>query len=284
MRDLRGHLEHCAINTACFGFRDPLPNVIDAVARAGFGGISIWRREVDGYDIKMLARRLRDAGLKVTGYCRSTPLVTKSDAAFHNSMAENARAMSDGKALGAQFYAFVVGGVSDGTGDIAHSRMQVREGLAHLLQHGHSIDLKLAVEPLNPVYVVDRSVITRLSEALDLCDSIEGSVTTPQIGVLIDVYHTFWDVDVHQQIMRAGQAHRIFGFHVNDWLNPTQDVLNDRGMMGDGVIDLRGFRAVIERAGYQGLVEAEIFSDQNWWRKPMAETLQVLAERFQTVV
>ncbi len=123
-----------------------------------------------------------------------------------------------------------------------------------------------------------------MSEALEMCQQIEGSVSEPSLGVCLDVYHVWWDPNLERDIARAGMEKRIFGFHVCDWLVPTTDVLNDRGMMGDGVIDIPSIRALVEEAGYQGLTEVEIFSVQNWWKRPVAEILKVCAERLATSV
>jgi sugar phosphate isomerase/epimerase len=151
-----------------------------------------------------------------------------------------------------------------------------------LLDYGRSVGVRIGLEPLHPVYASDRSCLTLLSEALDWCDAIEGRVADPWLGAVVDCYHVWWDPSLRDNIRRAGDAKRIFGFHVCDWLQPTTDVLNDRGMIGDGVIDVPGIRSLVENAGYQGTVEVEIFSSANWWKRPMDETLRVCRERFLT--
>jgi sugar phosphate isomerase/epimerase len=281
VRDL-SNLGACSINTATLGFQAPLGEVIDAVARAGFGGIAPWRREVEGQDVAGLARRMREAGLQLSGYCRSPylPAATRSD--FLRHVEANKRALDDAATLGAPVFVMVVGGLPAGSKDIEDARQQVREGVSMLLDYGKSVGVKIGLEPLHPVYAAERSCLTLLSEALQWCDDIEGSVDTPWLGTVIDVYHTWWDPNVGRDIAGAGAAQRIFGFHVCDWLVPTQDALNDRGMMGDGVIDVPGFRARVEAAGYDGFVECEIFSAQNWGKRPMAETLGICAERFRS--
>jgi sugar phosphate isomerase/epimerase len=156
----------------------------------------------------------------------------------------------------------------------------VAEGLARLLDHARQRGVRLALEPLHPVYAADRSCITTLAEALDLCEQIEpGRAANPFLGLGVDVYHTWWDPQLAPQIARAGAARRIFGFHVNDWLNPTRDILNDRGMMGDGVIDIPKIRGLAEAAGYSGLTEVEIFSSLDWWLRPMDEILSTARAR-----
>jgi sugar phosphate isomerase/epimerase len=283
MRKLAGHPELCAINTATLGFQAPIEEVIEAVARAGFGGIAPWRREVEGRDISAIASRIRATGMKVAGYCRSTYIPAADRAGFTANIDANRRAIDDAAKLGAHSFVMVVGGLPAGSKDIAAARQQVAEGAALLLEHGKSAGVRLALEPLHPVYAADRSCLTLLSEALDLCDAIEGSTADPWLGVCADVYHLWWDPNLKRDIARAGMARRIFGFHVCDWLVPTRDVLNDRGMMGDGVIDVPAIRADVEAAGYGGLVEVEIFSSENWWKRPMDETLRMAKERLGSV-
>jgi sugar phosphate isomerase/epimerase len=280
MRDLAASLRHCAINTATLGFQAPIEDVIDAVATAGFGAIAPWRREVEGRDVKAIARQIRAAGLAVTGYCRSTYIPAADRAGFMTNIEANRRAIDDAAVLGAGSFVMVVGGLPAGSKDIAAARAQVAEGTALLLAHGKACGVPIALEPLHPVYAADRSCLCLLSEALDMCEAIEGGADAPWLGVCLDVYHLWWDPNLAHDIARAGAARRIFGYHVCDWLVPTEDVLNDRGMMGDGVIDLPGIRRMVEEAGYAGFVEAEIFSARNWWKRPMAETLAVCQERF----
>jgi sugar phosphate isomerase/epimerase len=279
MRKLAGHPELCAINTATLGFQAPIEEVIEAVARAGFGGIAPWRREVEGHDVAVVARRIRAAGLEVTGYCRSTYIPAVDRAGFLANIEANRRAIDDAARLGAHSFVMVVGGLPAGSKDIAAARQQVAEGAALLVGHGKSAGVRLALEPLHPVYAADRSCLTLLSEALDLCDAIEGPAADPWLGVCADVYHIWWDPNLKRDIARAGKARRIFGFHVCDWLVPTRDALNDRGMMGDGIIDIPAIRADVEAAGYGGLVEVEIFSSENWWKQPMDEILRMAKER-----
>ncbi len=282
MRDLAKHPELCAINTATLGFQAPLTEVIDAVARAGFGGMAPWRRELEGQNARMLARYIRNAGLKVTGYCRSTYLPATDAQQFKANVHDNLAALETAAELGADYFALVVGSIPPGGKDISAARGQVAEGIALLLPAARTLGVRLALEPLHPVYAVDRSCINTLAQALDLCAAIEGDVAQPQLGLLVDAYHVWWDPNLARDIARAGT--RIFGFHVSDWLVPVDDVLNDRGMMGDGVLDLPALRALVEAAGYQSFVEAEIFSTQNWWMRPMAETLSIARERFASCV
>jgi sugar phosphate isomerase/epimerase len=280
MRRLQNHLRDCSINTATLGFQAPIAEVIDAVARAGFGRIAPWRREVEGGDVNAIAKHIRDAGLSLSGYCRSTYIPANSEAEFRANVEANKRALEDAAVLGAPCFVMVVGGLPSGSKNLNAARQQVKEAMAELAAFSKPLGVKIALEPLHPVYAAERSCLTLLSEALDWCDEIEGAVAEPQVGVAIDCYHVWWDPKLGAEIARAGKAQRILAFHVCDWLVPTDDVLNDRGMMGDGVIDVRAIRAAVEDAGYSGAVEVEIFSARNWWKLQMHETLAVCKERF----
>jgi sugar phosphate isomerase/epimerase len=133
-------------------------------------------------------------------------------------------------------------------------------------------------EPLHPVYAADRACINTLAQANDLCEALGAG-----LGVAVDVYHVWWDPALATEIARAGRAGRLLAFHVCDWLMPTKDLLLDRGMMGDGVIDLRGIRRMVEDAGYTGFCEVEIFSRDDWWKRPPEEVLATAITRYQSV-
>jgi sugar phosphate isomerase/epimerase len=150
-----------------------------------------------------------------------------------------------------------------------------------LLEHARSAGVPLALEPLHPMYCADRSCLSTLEQALDLCDALDPR-RAGMLGVAVDVYHVWWDPKLASQIARGGQDKRLLAYHVSDWLVPTRDMLLDRGMMGDGVIDLARIRGWMESSGYGGAVEVEIFSQDNWWTRPVAETLAVCAKRLQT--
>ena len=275
-------MDICSINTATLGFQAPIGEVIEAVARAGFGMISPWRRDTKDQDVAAVARHVRDAGLKISGYCRSPYIPAATKERYLANIDENKRAIDDAATLGAPVFIMVVGSLPEGSKDLEGARQQVRQACAELVDHGRQAGVKIGLEPLHPVYAAERSCLTLLSEALDWCETIEGATADPQIGTIIDCYHVWWDPYLFRDIKRAGQSRRIFGFHICDWLVPTTDVLSDRGMMGDGVIDIPAIRAAIESTGYTGAVEVEIFSAENWWKRPMSETLKVCRERFKT--
>lgn len=283
LRDLSDG-RRCCLNTATLGHRQPIEAVVDGVARAGFGAIAPWRRDVEGGNLGAIARRIRDAGLAVSGYCRSTYLPAADAAGLAANIADNCRAIDDAAALGALSFVMVVGGLPEGSRDLAAARAQVEEGTTALLEHGRDVGVRIALEPLHPMYAADRACLNTLAQALDMAERLEPSpVGEPWLGVVLDVYHLWWDPDLARQIARAGRHRRIMGYHVSDWLVPTRDMLTDRGMMGDGVIDLEAIRGMVEAAGYRGPVEVEIFSARNWWQRPAEEVLAVCRERLASV-
>ena len=280
MRALQGRLDLCSINTATLGHKAPIGEMIETVARFGFGGICPWRRDLIGQDVKAVSRQIRDAGLSVSGYCRSTYLPATTAEAFRANIEDNVRALDQAAILDAACFVMVVGSLPKGSRNLPAARDQVAEGTALLLEHARSVGVRLALEPLHPMYANDRSCLNTIDQALYLADALEpGTPGAPNLGVAIDVYHVWWDPALAEAVARAGAARRILGFHVCDWLVPTRDFLTDRGMMGDGVIDIRIIRGMVEAAGYDKLVEVEIFSDRDWWRRPAEETLSVCADR-----
>ena len=284
MRDLANRLDLCSINTATLGHREKISTVIDAVARHGYGAICPWRRDLQDENVTAIARQIRDARLTVSGYCRSTyfPALTRQE--LEANIADNIKAVTDAATLGAACFVLVVGSLPEGSRDLTAARAQVEDGVSRLLEHAKKVGIRLALEPLHPMYAGDRSCLNTLQQALDLAEKIEPvSLSPPSLGVAVDVYHVWWDPDLAREITRAGKANRLFGYHVCDWLVPTRDLLTDRGMMGDGVIDLRMIRALMESANYNGPVEVEIFSSLDWWKRPMNDVLAMCSERLQTV-
>ncbi len=190
---------------------------------------------------------------------------------------DNLKAIDDAATIGARCLVLVVGGMPAGSRDLAGARAQVKDGIAAILPHAKRCDVPIAIEPLHPMYAADRACVNTLSQALDLCDALDPK-KTGALGVAVDVYHVWWDPQLEAQIRRAG-AKRLLAYHICDWLVPTSDLLLDRGMMGDGVIDLKRIRAWVERAGYRGFHEVEIFSVNNWWQRDPDEVLVTLKQR-----
>ncbi len=284
MRDFSGDHSALALNTASLGHNleghgagwSP-ERIIDACAAKGFGSIVFWRREIGARAVE-IGERARAAGLSVAGLCR-TPFLVGADAVDEIRVLDEAKASIDMAAgLGASVLTIVTGGVHPGTKGTAESLKIVTDRVARLAPYAAERNVRLALEPLNPVYAGNRSCLTTLRDAVDICTAVDA----PNLGVAVDVYHVWWDSDLDAQLWRAGKD-RIFGYHLCDWLADTSDVLLDRGMMGDGVADLKTIRAAVEAAGYAGPCEVEIFSANNWWKRDPDEVLDVMVERFRTV-
>ncbi len=303
MRDFSQDHHWLSINTATVRKQWPLERIIDECARRGIRAISPWRDQVAALGLAQTARRLRDTGLELSGYCRGGFFPAADAAGRQAALLDNRRAIDEAKTLGAPCLVLVVGslpgalaGKPDYT-DIGRARSEVRDGIAATLAYARSVDLPLAIEPLHPMQAAERACINTLEQALDLCDELDpldgqqalASGRTPPclLGVALDIYHVWWDPKLQQQIARAGghpTRNRLLAYHVCDWLTPTRDLLSDRGMMGDGVVELRKIRRWIEQAGYAGYAEVEIFSDTNWWLRPGEEVLDTCIERHRSIV
>jgi sugar phosphate isomerase/epimerase len=190
-----------------------------------------------------------------------------------DAIADNRRAIDEAAAIGAPCLVMVCGGLPPGSKDLEGARHRVEDGLAEILPHARAAGVTLALEPLHPMTCADRSVLSTAAQALSLAERLGDGV-----GLALDVYHIWWDPLLAETVARA--AGRIAAFHVCDWLVPTRDLVLDRGMMGDGVIDVPGIRALMEAAGYGGLIEVEIMSAADWWRRDADEVLLVMKERF----
>lgn len=283
MRDFTTDHSALALNTASLGHNleghgagwSP-ERIIDACAERGFGSVVFWRREI-GLRAIEIGERVRASGLSVAGLCR-TPFLVGTEALDRQRVIDEAKASIDMAAgLGASVLTIVVGGVHPGTKGTSESLKIVADRVAEIAPYAASRRVRLALEPLNPVYAGNRSCLTTLRDAVDICDAVGAA----NLGIAVDVYHVWWDSEIAAHLLRAG-AERIFGYHLCDWLADTRDVLLDRGMMGDGVADLKALRQSVEDAGYAGPCEVEIFSANNWWKRDPGEVLDVMVERFRT--
>ena len=262
-----------SLNTATTRGRWGLAQAIEGCARHGIRGISPWRDLLHLMGVKQAARAIRAHDLTVTGLCRGGMFPARDARTRKANIADNLRAIDEAQALGAQCRVLVVGGLPAGSKDIAGARAQVREGIAAILPQARAAGIPLAIEPLHPMYAADRACVNTLAQALDLCEALDPQRASAAgtrrgapcaLGVALDVYHVWWDPQLEAQIRRAGRR-RLLAYHICDWLVPTTDLLNDRGMMGDGVIDLPRIRQWMEAAGYRGFHEVEIFSNR-WWK------------------
>jgi sugar phosphate isomerase/epimerase len=256
-----------SLNTATVRKQWNLAQIIDGCARHAIRGISPWRDQVAALGLQKASQSIRDNGLAVTGLCRGGFFTAK------DWRDDNLRAIEEASTLNAACLVLVVGGLLPNSKNLTASRARVKDGIAAILPEARKAGVPLAIEPLHPMQAAERACVNTLEQALDLCDELgEG------IGVAVDVYHVWWDPKLEAQIRRAGKK-RILAYHICDWLVPTRDLLNDRGMMGDGVIDLPLIRSWIEGAGYAGFQEVEIFSELDWWKRDPEEVLRTCVER-----
>ncbi len=276
MRDFSNDHSALALNTATLGHNidghgagwSP-ERVIDACAERGYGGIVFWRREI-GSRAAEIGERVRAAGMQVVGLCR-TPYLTGRDAGSDDEV----RASIDMAAgLGAPVLTIVTGGTQPDSKGILDSQKRLADRVARIAGYAAGQGVSLALEPLNPMFGGNRTCIFTVADALAVCDAVGAE----NLGVAVDVYHVWWDRTLAASLRQA--QGRILGYHLCDWLENTRDMLLDRGMMGDGVADLRAIRAAVEGAGYAGPCEVEIFSGQDWWRRDPAEVLDVIVDRF----
>ena len=257
-----------------WGFKE----AVDGCLRAGITAISPWRDQIEAIGLDEAARIVRANELTVTGVCRGGMFPAESLAGRQAQIDDNLRAIDQAAALNADCLVLVVGGLPGSSKDLPGARQMVTDGIAAMLPHANASGVKIAIEPLHPMYAADRACVNTIDQALDICEQLGETV-----GVAIDVYHVWWDPKLAEAIARAGRMNRIFAHHICDWLVPTKDMLLDRGMMGDGVIDLPAIRQMIEDAGFFGPQEVEIFSQDNWWKRDGDEVLAVIKQRVATV-
>jgi sugar phosphate isomerase/epimerase len=235
-----------------------LPEAIEGCGRAGLTMIGPWRHKVAETGVEAAARRIREAGLRVSSLCRGGFFPAPDDAGRRAADEDNRRAVEEAAVLGTDVLVLVCG---PPTGrDLEGARAQILGGIERLVPHADEHGVRLAIEPLHPMMISERSAIVTLGEANDLAERFDAH----RVGVIVDAYHVWWDPRLYDEIARAGR--RIFGYHVADWLVPTTDRLQGRGMMGQGVIELKRIRAAVEQAGYDGPIEVEVINRDAWSR------------------
>lgn len=265
-----------SINLATLrGLEDPA-RALEACAAAGIRAVAPWRDQLDALGLERAAALVREHGMRVTGLCRGGMFTADTPERRRAAIDDNRQAIDEAAAIGAECLVLVVGGLPQGSRDLPGARAMVADGIAAVQGHAVDAGVPLAVEPLHPMYAADRSCVNTLGQALDLCDAVGGDT-----GVAVDAYHVWWDPDLAAQVARAGA--RIHAHHICDWLVPTRDLLLDRGMMGDGVVDLTAFRDMIEAAGFGGPQEVEIFSRDDWWTRDAGEVLSACVARYRAI-
>jgi sugar phosphate isomerase/epimerase len=279
LRDLADRPDRRGLNTATMGYREPIAVTAQRAAAAGFGWITPWRREIDELRPARDAEAIRAAGLRVRSYCRTAYLAHDSEAARRQAVDDNRRALETAEALGARELVAVVGGLAEGSRDVDGSRAGILRGLEALMPAIESTGVAIALEPLHPFYAADRSLLNTIAQARAWCETLDPGGR--HFGIAVDAYHVWWDPLLAPSI--AGAGARVRAFHVCDWLRHTQEPLLDRGMMGDGVVDLKRLRGMVEAAGFDGPVEVEVFSRDRWWKEDPDVVLRTCRERLDAV-
>lgn len=250
-------LSRCAIHTMT---NKPwsLIECIEEYRAAGIRAVSVWRNVLEPIGADEAGRMLRDAGMAVPALVRGGFFPAAEAADRGKAIDDTRRCIDEAAAIDAEMVVLVVGAVPGMP--LEDARKQVADGIAACLPHARDRGVKLAIEPLHPMYAAERSCINRMAEARTVCEQLDD----PQLGIAVDVYHVWWDPDLQAEIAIAGETARLFAFHVCDWRVPTRDLLTDRGLMGDGCINIRQIRQWVEDAGFSGYNEVEIFSEEFW--------------------
>ncbi|MWA11238.1 sugar phosphate isomerase/epimerase family protein [Streptomyces sp. BA2] len=240
-----------------------LPELVAACGDLGITGVGLWREPVRSYGLERTAKLMRDAGLTVTTLCRGGFLTAIEPHARVRAVDDNRAAIDEAATLGTDTLVLVSGGLPEGSKDLHGARGRIAEALAELAPYAASRGVRLAIEPLHPMFASDRCVVSTLAQALDLAERFPAS----QVGVCVDTYHVWWDDTAPAQIDRAGRGGRLHAFQLADWVTPLPEgVLNGRGQLGEGSVDLRSWRTLVEGAGYGGPIEVELFNEPLWSR------------------
>jgi sugar phosphate isomerase/epimerase len=236
----------------------PLDVAVRRYSAAGVKGITVWRQAIEGRDPAEAGRMIRDHGLSVVSLCRGGFLAAATEEGRASAVDENRRCIDQAAALGAPLIVLVCGAVPGQP--LAESRRQIADGIGELSAHAAASKVRLAIEPLHPMYADDRSAVNTVAQARAIC----AQVGSPWVGIALDVYHVWWDDSLESEIESCGREGTLFAFHICDWRTPTADLLNDRGLMGEGCIPIRQIRGWVEATGFKGFNEVEIFSNRRW--------------------
>ncbi|MFD8970328.1 sugar phosphate isomerase/epimerase family protein [Streptomyces sp. NPDC059568] len=248
-----------------------LPELTEACVRLGVPAVGLWREPVQAYGVEAAAKLVREAGLAVTTLCRGGFLTATEPARRAEALADNRAAIEEAAVLGTDTLVLVSGGLPAGSRDLRAARERIADALADLAPYAAERGVRLAIEPLHPMFAADRCVVSTLDQALELAERFPAG----QVGVVVDTYHVWWDDRAPAAVARAGG--RIFSFQLADWTTPLPaGVLNGRGQLGDGAVDLRGWRERVDAAGYSGPVEVELFNDGLWARDGVEVLVEVV--------
>ncbi|MFD7710450.1 sugar phosphate isomerase/epimerase family protein [Streptomyces sp. NPDC059786] len=253
-----------------------LPELVRGCLELGISGVGLWREPVQGYGVEAAAKLVSGAGLTVTTLCRGGFLTAVDSGERRRALDDNRRAVDEAAVLGTDTLVLVSGGLPEGSKDLYGARERIADALAELGPYAASHGVRLAIEPLHPMFASDRCVVSTLAQALDIAERFPAE----QVGVTVDTYHIWWDDNAPAGIARAGASGRIHTFQLADWITPLPaGVLNGRGQIGDGAVDMREWKSYVEAAGYTGFIEVELFNDDLWARDGL-ELLRQTAERF----
>ncbi|MFE2934611.1 sugar phosphate isomerase/epimerase family protein [Streptomyces sp. NPDC059278] len=253
-----------------------LPELAEGCAKAGIDKVGLWRAPVQSYGVERTARLLVDSGLSVTSLCRGGFFTALDPAERARALDDNRAAVDEAAGLSTDTLVLVSGGLPEGSKDLHGARERIADALAELAPYAAERGVRLAIEPLHPMFASDRCVVSTLSQALDIAERFPAD----QVGVVVDTYHIWWDDQAPAQIARAGAGGRIHSFQLADWITPLPaGVLLGRGQLGDGAVDFRSFRSLVEATGFDGPIEVEIFNEALWARDG-AEVLAEVAARY----
>ncbi|MFJ4897037.1 MULTISPECIES: sugar phosphate isomerase/epimerase family protein [unclassified Streptomyces] len=253
-----------------------LPELTEGCVKAGIDKVGLWRAPVQEYGVAATARLLSDAGLSVTSLCRGGFLTALDPAGRARALDDNRAALDEAAGLSTDTLVLVSGGLPAGSKDLYGARERIADALGQLAPYAAERGVRLAIEPLHPMFASDRCVVSTLSQALDLAERFPAD----QVGVVVDTYHLWWDDQAPAQIARAGAGGRIHSFQLADWITPLPaGVLVGRGQLGDGCVDFRAFRTAVEATGFDGPIEVEIFNEELWARDG-SEVLAEVAARY----
>jgi sugar phosphate isomerase/epimerase len=236
----------------------PIEEAVRRYSAAGVGGMTVWRQAIEGRDAGACGRMIREHGLSVVSLCRGGFFPAPTKEGLLKAVDENRRCIDEAVALGAPMIVMVCGAVPGQP--LARSREQIADGIGAVIEHAAAARIRLAIEPLHPMYADSRSAINTIHQARAVC----GQLKSPWLGIAIDIYHVWWDENLEQEVAACGREKSLFAFHICDWRTPTTDLLNDRGLMGEGCIPVRQIRGWVEATGFAGFNEVEIFSNARW--------------------
>ena len=251
----------------------PVETAIREFSAAGVKGITIWRDALHGRDIKAVAQQAKDSGMSIVSLCRGGFFPSSDPTKRKLAIDDNRKAIEEAAQLGAPMIVLVCGSAPDQS--LEDSRKQIQDGIREVMDEAAAANVKLAIEPLHPMYADTRSAINTLRQANEMAEAIHAN----NVGVAVDVYHLWWDPDLKKEIERCAANKHLYAFHICDWSVPTKDMLNDRGLMGDGCIPVKEIRGWVEGTGFNGFNEVEIFSN-HWWAQDQSYFLKKIIQAY----